>query len=304
MRQRSPSTPAFDPYEGEMSPEAPLPGLLYRIGQDNPATREYQRMQNGRYLQGFGEDSPSLAPGGGDPGYDSSEMSEMEEADDTFGSGIFDDPSRATSNVHMGIFASAYSQPGYIAREVPFAVSQDVTDVSDGGGVVYIPAGGYYHIEADGRAVPHPVLGPTPRPPANLPAPLTHIAEPYVNIQDGPERSDLNALAPVRPMPSYQPRRTAWPPIDSVPEDRASNPVPYADPYTSLPRGTVDERFDAGIPVGTGAYMQRRPRRAPSGVGAEGTTASTVGLVVGCAVIGGVIGILASAMTASPARGR
>jgi hypothetical protein len=282
-----------------MLPGDPFDRYQRRIGQDAPATREYQRMLHGRYLSGFGEDAPALGPSGQDPGYESSEMSEMEDADDVFGSGIFDEPGRPTSNNTMGIFASEYGLPGYVAREVPYAVSKDVTDVANGGAVVFIPAGGYYHIEDDGRVVPHPVLGPTPRPPANVPAPLTMMTDPYVNIQQGPERDDLNAGYPNIPMPSYQPRRAAYPPIDRVADYPMARVVPDEDNWQSLPHGNVDEQFNAGVPVGTGAYMVRRPRRG-AGLGEASSTASTVGLVIGCAVLGTVVGMVASAVSGSP----
>jgi hypothetical protein len=271
-----------------------------RVGQDHPATREYQRMQNGRYLTGFGEDAPALDPDGGDPGYESGDMAQMEHEDDVFGSGIFDPPGRPTSNNTMGIFASAYALPGYVAREVPYAVSRDVTDVADGGGVVYIPAGGFYHIEDDGRVVPHPVLGPTPRPPANVPAPMTDVATPYVTMQpESAARPPLHDGYPVVPMPTYKPARTSWPTVERVPDYPSSSVVPNMDPQVPLPYGPVDERFDAGVPVATGAYVSRRPvrRAARRGVGDDAPTASTFGLVVGCAVLGGVIGLVAASIT-------
>jgi hypothetical protein len=300
VRLRGPSTPALDPYEGPAGPDG-IQAYRERIGQDNPATREYQRMQHGRYLTGFGDDSPAFNPDGGDPGYESGDMAAMEEADDVFGSGIFDPPGRPTSNNTMGIFASDYGLPGYVAREVPYAVSRDVTD-ADGGGVVYIPAGGYYHIEDDGRVVPHPILGPTPRPPANVPAPFTDVATPYVTMQpESAARPPLNAGYPVIPMPTYKPGRAAYPPVHTVPDYPSSYHIRDATPSDALPYGPVDERFDAGVPIATGAYAGRRSL-ARRGVGEDAPTASTFGLVVGCAVIGGVIGLVAATMTAKGAR--
>ena len=299
MRLRGPSTPAMQPYEGAMWPDG-IQAYHERVGEDHPATREYQRMQHGRYLTGFGDDDPGLLPDGGDPGYESGDMAAMEEADDVFGSGIFDPPGRPTSNNTMGIFASDYGIPGYVAREVPYAVSQDVTDVADGGAVVYIPAGGYYHIEDDGRMVPHPVLGPTPRPPANVPAPYTDVATPYVTIQpESASRPPLHDGYPVIPMPTYKPARAAYPPVQTIPDYPPSSVVRRSSAQAPLPYGPVDERFDAAVPIATGAYG-RRVRR---GVGDdEAPKASTFGLVVGCAVLGGVIGLVAATMSVKGAR--
>lgn len=86
---------------------------------------------HGRQLKGFGniDESRSLTPGGysgsvgNDPKYFTSHLKQLEQSDDVFGSGIFDGVGHSTANADTGIFASAYSLPGYVGREVPYAVS-------------------------------------------------------------------------------------------------------------------------------------------------------------------------------------
>jgi hypothetical protein len=245
-------------------------------------------MKHGRYLTGFGDDAPSVSPEGGDPTYDTDDLDAMEQDDDVLGSGIFDAHARITSNREMGIFSSDYSLPGYIAREVPYAVSQDVTGM-DGGGVVYIPAGGFYHIESGGRVVPAPVLGPTRRPPRNVPAPHTDNATPYVNIQpDYAARDDLNALSPVMPAPTYKPARTYPGSIEPMAPSPNMQRLPVVyETHAPLP----------AVPItSVGSYHIRPVRRGASGLG-DSSTSSTVGIVIGAAVVGGVIGLVAASLS-------
>ncbi len=118
------------------------------IGQPNPYDEERFNMQNGRYA-GLGNDEP-VDNVGGDSRYESTALYELEKQDDSFGSGIFDQAGRSTQNVDMGVFASDYALPGFVAREVPFAISEDIKDVN-GADVVMVPAGGATFVEAGGR---------------------------------------------------------------------------------------------------------------------------------------------------------
>jgi hypothetical protein len=118
------------------------------IGQLNPYTEEAFRMQNGRY-GALGNDEPT-DKSGGDPRYESEALFDLEKQDDSFGSGIFDAAGRTTQNTDMGVFASDYALPGFVAREVPFAISEDIVG-SDGADVVMVPAGGVTFVEAGGR---------------------------------------------------------------------------------------------------------------------------------------------------------
>jgi len=234
--------------------------IMGRVGQVSPDVYERQRMMHGRYLSGLGEEPP-IGPGGEDPGYNENLLPGLEQDDDAFGSGIFDQPgSRPTANVDMGVFASEYALPGYIAREVPYAVSRDVTDVVDGGEVVFIPGGGFYHAEFDTKRQPSPVLGPTRRPPRNVPAPLSTIAQPIVTVQpEWAAQAPLNALAPVRPFPAYRPEREVPSLITNLRTSPSSEamrnyPVAHPLPYRQIVRavGQTEEKPPAS--AGTLAF--------------------------------------------------
>jgi hypothetical protein len=197
--------------QGVQSVESPYTEgrVMPLLGQTSPSLEARMMAQHGR-LAGLGNDAQEQA-GNEPPRSDANKWSELavgelERDDDVFGSGIFDRPGRMTSNVGDGVFASDYSLPGYVAREVPYAVSRDVTDIASGGEVVMIPGGGFYHIEQDGSIQPSPVLGPTPRPPrltpATLPTPIpggpTGDEQPYTVIQpESAAQPPLYAGAPV-----------------------------------------------------------------------------------------------------------
>jgi len=66
--------------------------------------------------------------------------------DDVVGSGIFDEPGRRpTANPDMGVLASRFGIPGYLARERPFEVSEDIIAAS-GARFVPVPAGGMSYV--------------------------------------------------------------------------------------------------------------------------------------------------------------
>lgn len=185
------------------------------VGNASPRTRQQMRRGAGRYLSGLGGESPDGSIGI-DPAYQGREVYEMEQQDDTFGSGIFDPGGRSgTANADAGVFASHNSLPGYLAREVPFAVSRDVTDITDGADVVTVPAGGLFYVEQNGRPDGYPVLGPTYRPPQIAPggAPggrqsvYKHLTRP--GQRPAPP---LNPHAPVVAPPTMHPARnpTTW----------------------------------------------------------------------------------------------
>lgn len=147
-------------------------------------------MVHGRYLSGFGTYNENQDDAKWSRGH-AAQLSDMEQADDSYGSGIFDPPGRApTANAQTGIFTSDYALPGYIGREVPYAVSRDVVDVQDMNPMIYIPAGGLYaHAEP---------TGPTPRGPAMQPAPAacTGLAHVYAGQYTGAMLPPANAALP------------------------------------------------------------------------------------------------------------
>jgi len=245
-----PHTTSRQPYYGPLYDQGkqtwralePWVRNLAKVGNVTPQTQERFNMQHGRYLSGIGA-APEVAPSGGDPRYEGEHLNQLERQDDVYGSGIFDGPDGpATANAEMGIFSSAYSLPGFVGREVPFAVSRDVTDITSGGAVVMIPAGGKAAIEARGKLVDPPVLGPTPRPPALEPPRPTSIDQVYVDLQRPQNaRAPFNAGAPTRPMSTFRPPRGRQRQAAPLPWKPPSRRLPLAPPQTVLPyRSTVN----------------------------------------------------------------
>lgn len=197
------------------------------VGSISPPVKKRIEMQNGRYLSGVGNspDGIGRAPnnvacgGSGGQGVIGShaecagdkELLAAEREDDVYGSGIFSGPGtdygRATANADMGIYSSNYTLPGYLGREVPYAVSRDVSDPTAGADVVYMPGGGMSYVERDGQVVGYDVLGPTPRGAKwqTQRAPTT-LYQPYADLTAGNRQ----------PMP---PQNAGWP-VRSAPAPR------------------------------------------------------------------------------------
>lgn len=154
----------------------------------------------------------------GDPEYRDDTMQRLEAEDDSYGSGIFDMGFRPTANADTGIYTSNYPLPGYIGREVPFAVSREVTDITDNADVVVVPAGGLTYAEVDGRPIDASILGPTPRPPIPRPNPnYTPRDQPYRSLTTTAwPRLPAHPSAPVRPPPTYGPARQPTRPVTSA----------------------------------------------------------------------------------------
>jgi hypothetical protein len=202
--------------EGIQSTQSPYPEgrAIALLGQPSPSLEARMMAHRGR-LAGFDDDEIGNEP----PRSDANKWSELateqlEKDDDVYGSGIFDRPGRMTSNVGDGVFASDYSLPGYVARESPYAVSRDITDVTSGGEVVMIPGGGFYHVEQEGSIQPSPILGPTPRPPRlTVPqprpvypgGPTVHDAPYTVTQPESAAQGPLYPNAPVIPAPTLRP---------------------------------------------------------------------------------------------------
>ena len=233
---------AFDKAGKPILTAVDLPAkILGRVGQVSPYVSERQRTMHGRYLSGLGADDPAIGPSGEDPGYNENLLPSLEQDDDAFGSGIFDQPgSRSTANAEMGVFTSEYGIPGYVAREVPYAVSKDISDVIDGGEVVMIPGGGFYHAERDTRRAPSPVLGPTPLPPANVPALPSGIAQPIVTMQPAwAARPNLNANAPLMSRSPWAARRTVASANTTLPISPSLTALPIAPAMQTLPYKSI-----------------------------------------------------------------
>lgn len=140
------------------------------IGQIGPAVQNRHAARYGRSL--MGTDGLGAAPA---QESGSGFIRELEGDDDVYGSGIFDEHGRR-STVHrmLGVFEDHPSLPGYIEREVQFAVSPEIADIANGADVVVVPGGGMTYAEFAGKMVPPERRGPpVPRPdyPESIPSP-------------------------------------------------------------------------------------------------------------------------------------
>lgn len=145
------------PYTGSTVDKDPISSRLAWIGQDNPYTVGKYQQWHGRYLQGLDgvEGLGSMNVNEGDAEFEHDDiLASMEGDDDVYGSGIFDRPGRAdTIHSTLGVFADHPSLPGYIGREVQFAVNPNIHDVANGADVVAVPGGGMAYVERNGRQV-------------------------------------------------------------------------------------------------------------------------------------------------------
>lgn len=217
-RRGSASSQGGQPYTGPLFARDFWVRRIDLVGQLNPRVKERIYMEHGRQLSGFGQspDGIGQAPDGlgsldmsgslsADPNWTDDGLEMLEHLDDSYGSGIFSGPGtdlgRATANADMGVFSSNYSLPGYVGREVPYAVSRDISDVN-GADVVMLPGGGFNFVESGGRAVSPPILGPTPRPPKwQIRRPPTGRMQPYSDLTNGGAQPQppLNPHAAIRP---------------------------------------------------------------------------------------------------------
>ncbi len=137
-------------------------------GQVSPDVAYDHAARYGRYLSGV--DMPPRRTTEGEPLYDidgTDELNALENLDDVMGSGIFDGQDRGpTANTDAGVFASNYSLPGYLAREVPFQVSQELVSLPSGAASVYVPGGGMAYVERQGELVGPSQVAPIPELPA------------------------------------------------------------------------------------------------------------------------------------------
>lgn len=213
------------------------------LGSINPIITQRMRNMHGRHLAGLGE---TIAA---DDEYVSHSGNQLESQDDVFGSGIFDNSaSRATANAEMGVFTSNYSLPGFIAREIPFTVSRDVSDITGAADVVVVPAGGFTFVEQAGRLTRPAITGPTWRPRKNLPAGVTARDQPYA-FMTRPEQPVQPPLHPNAPV-------TDGPPSYGRP--------PREDKYYSLP---VPD-YSGGVAY-QNALVPKSPAASPVGYRSE-----------------------------------
>lgn len=246
------------------------------------------RASHGRYLSGLGGESVT-GQVGYDPAYQGQETDELELQDDTFGSGIFDAGGRSgTANANMGVFASHYALPGYVARSVPFTVSRDVTDITDDAEVVIVPGGGLSYVESRGKLTRPAILGPTWVPPRIQPSGVTSRNQVYAFLTRPGQTPPppLNASAPVRPPPTYRPPRQTkfW--LDEVRATPAQNLVPSYPRQSRLPSQSNIDPYGPGIAV-------RGPQCGFSGDESEKSPATTAQLAAAGMVAGAAVALFA-----------
>lgn len=144
--------PSNQPYTGKLDNPDPVSRDLALTGQLNPVSARELAAEHGRFLSGLGADSMDDTEKQFSTHAD---VMDMEAQDDVLGSGIFDPFRRPpTVNPQMGVFESRASLPGYHARETPFMVNHEITDIANGAEVVGIPSGGLNYVE-HGKAMPY-----------------------------------------------------------------------------------------------------------------------------------------------------
>lgn len=175
-------SPSRQIYTGNLENPDSISRNLPTTGQLNPQFANHFASQNGRYLSGLGATSMSRQPEQVAERAEHAEIYDLEGQDDVLGSGIFDPYRRPpTANSNVGVFASHYSLPGYHARERPFEVNTEITDLTADAQVVGIPSGGMAYIE-HGGAQPYPQIGPSAPSMRLGPAATTNQYEPYVEL--------------------------------------------------------------------------------------------------------------------------
>lgn len=214
----------------------------------------------------------------------------LEHEDDVLGSGIFD-PSRrpGTANQDLGVFASANSIPGYLAREDPFTVSADVVSEPSGAEVVNVPAGGMFYVERRGRPSEPRHMGPVPHYQHRMAAKPTGRFQPYA-LQPGRDTGERATAAeqihdaqPARVAPS----KLAFPSYYREPVMKTAP----ASPMLALPEPAVSTPASSGmrqmpqvrrVPVRPAVMQTRRQIALPlSGDEPKGSIPSWVGWGVG-----------------------
>jgi hypothetical protein len=159
------------PWYGNTRFDGDLPGPSWmgpvdlRPGGLNPYYSQYGAAY-GRPLAGLGS-----SPGGvtnmhsADPGIKNypNELDILQLADDVNGNGMFD-PHGSHGNVHpdYGVFADHAGLPGYIARE-RFYTPSEVTDVTTGKPVMFVPGGAVGIDDAQAKAFQEMLLWELPR---------------------------------------------------------------------------------------------------------------------------------------------
>lgn len=237
--------PSNQPYTGKTENPDPISRELALTGQTNPVVARELATTHGRFLSGFGEPK-MVAKDEEKDFYHQPDVMQMEEQDDVLGSGIFDDGrAPATVNAQMGVFEANYSIPGPHAREVPFTINREITDIANGAAVVGIPSGGLNYVE-HGKAIGY--LDPTNR------------YEPYADPGVGGKGWDADStLAPSEAFFAAKPTSRGGQAIPLVVDPKK------AARAASRMRGLVPGR-PARQPAFSTHEIGSTPKRAPAGM--------------------------------------
>jgi len=231
--------PSHQLTDAPMWDPSPISRDLELTGELNPVDKGRMALQNGQYLSGV---DAMVQPSENIVERDEhAEIFDMERQDDVLGSGVFDPYHRGgTANRNTGVFASKASLPGYLAREVPFTVSREVTDLTDGAAVVTVPAGGMAYVERDGHLTDMRYQGQQPAQPQLRPAPPTTRDQPYVDLSPTrPVGWDVDSLLHHADGGSYN-----VPPATSTPGPAPRAPVPAYSGFGQTPVGWPPGRLE------------------------------------------------------------
>lgn len=248
---------------------SPVSRELAITGNLNPVFEEAYKSEHGRYLSGTeamnGPDDENVLERD-----QHNDIYETEDMDDVLGSGIFDPFDRpGTANTDTGVFTSHYSLPGYLAREIPFTTSTDVTDLTDDASIVTVPGGGMAYVEARGKLVGPASLGPQPPPPHLRPPPPTGRDQSYVSLTASPPRGwDADSLLRAAETmqagrhASREVRGRAAPPV-GVPGNGSGRPFPVPAEVIPPARMAPDTRYHPTAQAASG-FGDIAPRGVPA----------------------------------------
>lgn len=239
------SRPTRQPYvpTGLIPTTDPITSQLFRIGQVGPRYENRWMMNHGRFLSGLGSNDTQ-------PGYNADTdryVESLEQDDDVNGSGMFDTYGRKpTVNATLGVFQDHPSIPGYIDREVQYAVSREVVDISNGADVVTVAGGGLTYQERGGLPVPFDRAGQGPSRPAQYLSQANSVEDVFVGLTDEPFIPPM-VVAPVMP--------------DLV----VSRPSPSAPAQMFAPPSAMSP-VNVGVPAGAISVVGRpsAPQMIPS----------------------------------------
>jgi hypothetical protein len=239
--------------------------IRYKLGQISPRAQEQWNMAHGRHMAGLGgnETQPPW-----DPEFRSDAMEQLEAEDDVHGSGIFDSYGRTpTVNHDLGVFADHPSLPGFIDREVQYAVSKDIYDITSGADVVTVAGGGMSYQERGGLPVPFDWQGRKPMPPARALPPPTNLAQPYVSLLPHAASAVRAPGKPVfRPLPAGARRSPGASPALRLPRGPAQSPfrpVPLSTTGREVPLRALPTVAPRGVSAAVAARGLQVPALAP-----------------------------------------